>query len=274
MPPPLALMLLSHMMTFPATLDNARVTDIATVFKSLLDSSIPRQFSSPCSICSICSICSTVLKSLLDMLDMLDSFLATPPTTCTDVLFYRIWWLSPPHWTMLEWSILRQFSNPCSIVRYLNSFSICSTVFRPCPHHSHWCCYRIWWLSPPHWTMLEWPILRQFSSPCSIVRYLDSFQVPARYARQFLLDMLDSFWKRPPPLALTFLSHMMTFPATLDNTTPNNINTFRKIYWLKAPRHKSLKNCRTENRPISWLSSEPAIYLFWPYHLSLDPPLG
>ena len=32
----------------------ARVTDIATVFKSLLDSSIPRQF--------------------LDMLDMLDSF--------------------------------------------------------------------------------------------------------------------------------------------------------------------------------------------------------
>ena len=42
------------MMTFPATLDNARVTDIATVFKSLLDTLIPRQF--------------------LDMLDMLDSF--------------------------------------------------------------------------------------------------------------------------------------------------------------------------------------------------------
>ena len=243
---------------------------------------------------------------------------------------------------------MRQFWSPCSIVRYLDSFSICSTVFRPCPHHSHWCCYRIWWLSPPHWTMLEWPILRQFSSPCSIVRYLDSFQVPARYARyarqfsspcsicstvfcpcphhshwrsflshmmtfpatldnarvtdiatvfkslldsliprQFsspcsicstvfkslldmldMLDMLDSFWKRPPPLALTFLSHMMTFPATLDNTTPKNINTFRKIYWLKAPRHQSLKNCRTENRPISWLSSEPAIMYYNPMEWS------
>ena len=96
---------------------------------------------------------------------------------------------------------MRQFWSPCSIVRYLDSFSICSTVFRPCPHHSHWCCYRIWWLSPPHWTMLEWPILRQFSSPCSIVRYLNSFQVPARYARyarQFsspcsIVRYLDSF---------------------------------------------------------------------------------
>ena len=81
---------------------------------------------------------------------------------------------------MLEWPILRQFSSPCLIVQYLDSFSICSiclTVFRPRPHHSHWHCYRIWWLSPPHWTMFEWPILRQFSSPCSIVQYLDSFLI-------------------------------------------------------------------------------------------------
>ena len=60
----------------------ARVTDIATVLKSLLDSSIPRQFSSPCLICSICS---TVFKSLLDMLDMLDSFQSSPCSICSTV---------------------------------------------------------------------------------------------------------------------------------------------------------------------------------------------
>ena len=110
-------------------------------------------------------------------------------------------------YNLLEWPDIATVWSPCSIVRYLDSFSICliclicSTVFRPCPHHLHWCCYRIWWLSPPHWTTLEWLILRQFSSPCSIVRYLDSFQVPARYARyarQFsspcsIVRYLDSF---------------------------------------------------------------------------------
>ena len=222
MPPPLALMLLSHMMTFPATLDNARVTDIATVFKSLLDSSIPRQFSSPCSICSICSICSTVFKSLLDMLD---SFLPRPHHSHWRSFLSHMMTFPRHIGQLLEWPILRQFSSPCSIVRYLDSFQV-----------------------PPRYA-------RQFQVP---PRYARQFSSPARYARQFLLDMLDSFWKRPPPLALTFLSHMMTFPATLDNTTPKNINTFRKIYRLKAPRHQSLKNCRTENRPINWLSSEPA----------------
>ena len=104
---------------------------------------------------------------------------------------------------MLEWPILRQFSSPCSIVRYLDSFQVparyarYARVFKslldmldsflatPPTTRTDVLFYRIWWLSPPHWTMLEWPILRQFSSPCSIVRYLDSFQVPPRYARQF-----------------------------------------------------------------------------------------
>ena len=43
-------------------------------------------------------------------------------------------------------------------------------------------------------------------------------------------DIMTVFRPRPPPLAPPFLSHMMIFPATLDNPTPQKHQYIGEIY--------------------------------------------
>ena len=140
---------------------------------------------------------------------------------------------------VLESPILRQFCNVCSRDRFCDSFAICaresdSATVLQC--------------------LLERPILRQFCNMCLRDQFCDSFAMCAResdtvtvfrsklryyeYATVFTSSMraCDSFYCEhatvfrpcPPSLGPTFLLHMMTFPATLDNPTPQNMNTLGK----------------------------------------------
>ena len=111
----------------------------------------------------------------------------------------------------------RQFSSPCSIVRYLDSFqvparyaqqfsspcSICSiysTVFRP----------RVTDIVTVLKSLLDSLIPRQFSSPCSICSICST-------VFKSLLDMLDSFQSSPCSICSTVFKSLLDMLDMLDS---------------------------------------------------------